>query len=76
MDAWAATTTQEGFTCCHAAGLRTDERPLDQRIDVALLLGEIEVLDAEVVGEEPADRSPEGRWPSDHAGLVVTIRLR
>jgi hypothetical protein len=30
-------------------------------------------LDAELVGEEPADRTPSGLWPSDHAGVVVTF---
>ena len=74
-DAWALSKAGDGFTCCHEPGLRTAERALDERIDVAMLLGNVEVLEAHIVGEEQADRSPAGRWPSDHAGLVVTLRL-
>jgi hypothetical protein len=26
-----------------------------------------------VIGEEDADRTPSGFWPSDHAGVVATL---
>jgi hypothetical protein len=29
---------------------------------------------ADVVGEESADRTPSGLWPSDHAGVVATLQ--
>jgi hypothetical protein len=28
-----------------------------------------------IVGEELADRTPSGLWPSDHAGVVLTLHL-
>ena len=28
-----------------------------------------------IVGEESQDRTPSGLWPSDHAGLVGSIRI-
>jgi hypothetical protein len=31
-------------------------------------------LDADVVGDELGDRTPSGLWPSDHAGVVATLR--
>ena len=29
----------------------------------------------DVVGEEPADRTASGLWPSDHAGVIATLTL-
>jgi hypothetical protein len=37
--------------------------------------GGFETVRADVVGEEAADRTAGGLWPSDHAGLVTTLRL-
>jgi endonuclease/exonuclease/phosphatase family metal-dependent hydrolase len=28
-----------------------------------------------VIGEEEADKTPSGRWRSDHAGVVATLRV-
>jgi endonuclease/exonuclease/phosphatase family metal-dependent hydrolase len=75
-DAWAAARPFEpGFTCCHAADLRSASREPDQRIDYVLVRGGIRVAGADVVGEEPDDRTPSGLWPSDHAGVVATLAL-
>jgi hypothetical protein len=30
---------------------------------------------AELLGDEPGDRLTTGLWPSDHAGVVVTLKL-
>jgi len=30
---------------------------------------------ATVVGDESADRTPSGLWPSDHAGVVASLTL-
>lgn len=32
-------------------------------------------IQADVVGEEEADRTPSGLWPSDHAGVTASVRL-
>jgi endonuclease/exonuclease/phosphatase family metal-dependent hydrolase len=42
------------------------------RIDYILVRGPIEVLDAKLAFDRPA---PNGLYPSDHLGLVATIRL-
>ena len=34
------------------------------------------VLRAGVVGEEPWNRTASGLWPSDHAGVVATLRVK
>jgi hypothetical protein len=33
------------------------------------------VAKAAIVGDQPTDRLPSGLWPSDHAGVVVTVEL-
>lgn len=73
-DSW---TTSGGFTCCHAADLRNDTVDLDERIDIIFRSpADFDVVDIQVVGDELADRTPAGLWPSDHAGVVATLRLR
>jgi len=37
------------------------------------LRGPFTPVAADVVGEESADRTPGGLWPSDHAGVVATL---
>jgi hypothetical protein len=64
---------EPGFTCCQAEVLTNDPSQLSARFDVLLSENGLVALDAEIVGEEPADRTPSGLWPSDHAGIVVTF---
>ena len=73
-DAWNDVGAGDGFTCCHAAGLR-DPASLDMRIDLVLFRGAIEAVSADVVGEAPDDRTASGLWPADHAGVLTTLRL-
>ena len=71
-DAWAG---GPGITCCFAADLSDAGATLTKRIDVVLTRGGFETVSADVVGEDPADRTSSGLWPSDHAGVVATLRL-
>lgn len=74
-DAWTELGTGgEGLTCCHPEML-FESRDLYSRIDLILYQGDIDVLSAEVVGDDPADRTSGGLWPSDHAGVVATLRI-
>lgn len=75
-DAWSTLGTGgDGFTCCQPEVLlQTDA--FDERIDLILFRGAIDVLSAEVVGDEAADRTAGGLWPSDHAGVVATLLIR
>jgi hypothetical protein len=34
----------------------------------------LSALDAKVVGDKAADKTPSGLWPSDHAGVIATLR--
>lgn len=47
-----------------------------QRIDLVLFGGLDQVLSAELIGNNLSDLTQSGLWPSDHAGLVVTLQLR
>jgi endonuclease/exonuclease/phosphatase family metal-dependent hydrolase len=73
-DAWTAVHPGEpGYTCCQAEVLTNFPSQLSGKFDVVLSRNGLVALDAELVGEEPADRTPSGLWPSDHAGVIVTF---
>lgn len=84
-DAWTMTHGDApGYTWGHDADLLNTESTFTERIDLVLLGGAAEgtmgggagglrATFAEIVGEELADRTPSGLWPSDHAGVVATI---
>jgi endonuclease/exonuclease/phosphatase family metal-dependent hydrolase len=77
QDAWAAVNRDDpGNTCCHAANLRNPVARLDRRIDLIFTRGPITPISAKLVGAEPAARSPSRLWPTDHAGVLATLRFR
>lgn len=47
-----------------------------QRIDLVLFRSLDQVLSAELIGDELSDLTPSGLWPSDHAGVLITLGLR
>ena len=76
VDTWSAAHPGDpGPTCCQAADLLNPISTLSQRLDIVFTRGEFTVLDSEIVGEELDDRTSAGLWPSDHAGVVSTLRL-
>lgn len=62
-------------TCCQDPDLLNAVSTLDTRIDLVLFRGGFSVIDAEVLGDEPPDRTPSGLWPSDHAGVAAALVL-
>jgi endonuclease/exonuclease/phosphatase family metal-dependent hydrolase len=75
-DAWLKSrNADQGFTCCQNTALNNATTALNQRIDLVLLRGINTVSDAHLVGNRPSDKTPSGLWPSDHAGLVVTVKM-
>ena len=63
------------LTCCQADDLLNPVSILDRRIDFVLSRAGFTVLGADIVGEDPSDRTLSGLWPSDHAGVVATFEL-
>ncbi len=75
-DAWLdAYPRRPGLTCCHGEDLREPGGPFYSRIDYVLARSGFRGLRGAVVGEQPASRTANGLWPSDHAGVWLTLRL-
>jgi endonuclease/exonuclease/phosphatase family metal-dependent hydrolase len=74
-DAWPLARADSGFTCCQAEDLRNETSLLSERIDLALFRGDFTVDEVDILGETAADRTDSGLWPSDHAGIVATLRF-
>lgn len=62
-------------TCCQSETVNNPVSQLDEWIDHIVVRPRAKVLRWDVIGETPADMI-DGLWPSDHAGVVATIRLR
>jgi endonuclease/exonuclease/phosphatase family metal-dependent hydrolase len=76
IDTWLGIHPADpGLTCCHATDLRNPTLAFTQRIDHVLTKPALPVESAQVVGDEPEIRASAGLWPSDHAGVVTTLRL-
>lgn len=76
QDAWVdAYPGNEGLTCCHDASLVNPIVTFDQRLDLVLTRGFGGAGFGEIVGEESSDFLAANRWPSDHAGLFMAVRL-
>jgi endonuclease/exonuclease/phosphatase family metal-dependent hydrolase len=67
-----------GYSCCleQSDARDTDTDSFDHRIDLILAKPKLRAIRGRVVGDELGDRSPNGLWPSDHAGVVMRLRLR
>lgn len=85
IDAWEirAGAPDPGYTCCHSTDLSSDADPLNRRLD-HVFVRNFESLwpasgpspvRAEIIGDEAGDKTGSGLWPSDHAGMVVTMQL-
>lgn len=78
VDIWSVVNSSDpGFTGSQQENLRNSPSTLNRRIDLIFTRGsnDFAVFKADVVGEEEKDRTPSGLWPSDHAGVVATLRL-
>jgi endonuclease/exonuclease/phosphatase family metal-dependent hydrolase len=75
VDAWQQKHPYDpGLNCCQNPSLANVTSDFTLRVDLVLLRGGIEVRDIHVVGGSPSDRV-DGLWPSDHGGLVATLRI-
>lgn len=81
IDVWQTSPhaeTDEGATCCLEPG-----RTLEERIDFVLFRTDAQedpdsgahrgFYQTEIVGDEAADQTATGQWPSDHAGILASI---
>ncbi len=84
VDAWLTGQPHgAGYTANQAPDLLNSESQLFHRIDFVLFRDRVTgtaahlpgAVQAELLGEEPADRTPGGLWPSDHAGVSAELEL-
>jgi len=64
-----------GFTCCQA---QLDNNPISQlyqRIDLILTLGKVQGQNIQLFGATQASKTPDGLWPSDHAGVASQLLI-
>lgn len=72
-----------GYTCCQNERVNNAVSLLNMRIDHIFLRdpsGDATFLDdarvtAWTVGDAPVDKTRSGLWPSDHAGVVATVKF-
>lgn len=77
QDAWSTVNPNDlGNTGVQADDLQNPESSLDRRIDLILARGGMVPQHAERIGATPSARTPSGLWPSDHAGILATLRIR
>ena len=77
-DVWSvANAGKDGFTGSQEEDLLNTPSALSERIDLIFVRGadDISVVKAAIVGADLEDRTPSGLWPSDHAGVVASVRL-
>lgn len=73
-DAWLV-NDDPGVTCCQDPTLTNPTSKLYIRIDLVLIRRGARAVEAHRVGATPFEATPPF-WPSDHAGVVATLRLR
>jgi hypothetical protein len=64
-----------GLTCCQSELDNNRVSQLYQRIDLILTLGEVKARRIALFGATPASKTPDGLWPSDHAGVAAQLAL-
>jgi hypothetical protein len=62
-----------GLTCCQSESDNNPVSQLYQRIDLILTLGNVEGQNIALFGADPGTRTPDGLWPSDHAGVAAHV---
>ncbi len=87
IDAWTKrlprSSNDPGYTFGNDLDLRNTSVQYDKRYDIIFVRNDVlfpvnQVIGpvyADLVGEELSDRTPSGLWPSDHAGVVATLRI-
>jgi endonuclease/exonuclease/phosphatase family metal-dependent hydrolase len=61
-------------SCCYS-DLFDPTQVFDHTVDHVLTKPGLQTRNAFVTGNDPAERTPSGLWPSDHGGVVSTLQL-
>ena len=75
-DAWVAAGGDpdgpDAATCCQVGDLSNESSRLSERIDYVWVRA-LGVDECTRFGADPEDRTVDGLWPSDHAGVAATV---
>ena len=75
-DVWSEIFPSDpGLTCCQNESDNNAVSELYQRIDLILTFGSIEGQNIALFGADPSTRTPDGLWPSDHAGVAAQVTI-
>ena len=75
-DLWSV-SLGTGLSCCHAPLLDNAASTFTERIDFVMSRNvTIESVTGEVLGDEAADKTTGGLWPSDHGGVFFRATVR
>ena len=75
VDTWMqANPNDPGYTFGNDADLLNPTPTLTTRVDHVLTRPSVGVFKSKIVGIDQDNRTPSGLWPSDHAGVVATLR--
>lgn len=77
-DTWLIAGKGDGFTAHQDPDLLNALSKLTERIDLILIKNkdDFNVVKAELVGEDQADRTFTRLWPSDHAGVIAEFKIK
>lgn len=76
-DTWDVVGSGAGLTCCHLEDLTDATADFYERIDIVFFSNnDFTGNTIQVVGDQPADRTAGGLWPSDHAGVAATLEIK
>jgi endonuclease/exonuclease/phosphatase family metal-dependent hydrolase len=62
-------------SCCYPS-LTDPNAKLDHTVDHVLTKPALKTVKAKVTGNDKGERTPSGLWPSDHGGVISTLRLK
>jgi endonuclease/exonuclease/phosphatase family metal-dependent hydrolase len=62
-------------SCCYS-DLFDPTQVFDHTVDHVLTKPGLDTRNAFVTGDDPAERTPSGLWPSDHGGVVSKVELK
>jgi len=75
VDTWVqANPTDPGYTGFNATDLLNPYPTLTARVDHVLTRPSVGVFRSKIIGIDQDHRTTSGLWPSDHAGVVATLR--
>lgn len=73
-DTWIeANSVDPGLTCCNESDLLNAAPSHTVRIDHVLAWPSVAVYRSRVIGTDADNRTPDGLWPSDHAGVIAAL---